>query len=92
MLFYVSWYASSSVGMGVELRRDARRPQGLCSQTRVLQPLCKGLPKGFSSQPAWGRVDKLCTQKTRLGGRVIWKESTQTGIRTQDQFDTMRLQ
>jgi len=53
MLFYVSWYASSSVGMGVELRRDARRPQGLCSQTRVLQPLCKGLPKGFSSQPAW---------------------------------------
>ena len=41
----------------------------LCSQTRVLHPLYKGLPQGFSSQSAWVKGGwRLDTKKTRLGG------------------------
>ena len=63
----------------------------LCSQTRVLHPLYKGLPKGFSSQSAWVKGGwRLDTKKPALVAGHL-KESTQTGIRTQDSFPAVSL-
>ena len=53
----------------------------LCSQTRVLHPLYKGLPQGFSSQSAWVKGGwRLDTKKPALVAGHL-KESTQTGIK-----------
>ena len=63
----------------------------LCSQTRVLHPLYKGLPQGFSSQSAWVKGGwSLDTKKPALVAGHL-KESTQTGIRTQDQLVKSQL-